>query len=244
MASALDIIVRAYKALTVVSVSSATAPTTEQRNDGLTALNALLDSLNNENLSCYSVRENSFNLTVGVSSYTVGSGATVNVDRPLQIIQAYLQDGGGNNYIFNLRTRDWWNLIGNRTNIITSQIPTDMFYDPSYPYGVIAVWPYPLVSYQVFFDSYLALTNMSTLTQSVSFPPGYERMMVYNLAVEISAMTGVPLPTSGLNIQKLAEDSMAAIKRTNVGNREIVAKYDNAIVSHAYPTYNIYRDAP
>ena len=244
MATALDIVVRAYKALQAVSVSSATSPTTEQRNDGLTALNSLLDSLSNENLTCYTVRENSFTLSVGVSSYTVGSGATVNVTRPQQITQAYLQDSGGNNYMFNLRTRDWWNLIGNRSSLITSQIPTDMFYDPSYPNGVIAVWPFPLVAYQVFFDSYQPLANLSTLTETVSFPPGYDRMMVFNLAVEISAQTGIALPTQGINVQEIADKAMASIKRINLGNREIIAKYDEAIVSHAYPTYNIYRDAP
>ena len=244
MPSALDIVVRAYKALGVVSVSSATSPTTEQRNDGLTSLNALLDSLSNENLTCYSVRENSFTLSVGVSSYTVGSGATVNVERPLQIIQAYLQDGGGNNYLFNLRTRDWWNMIGNRSSLITSQIPTDMFYDPTYPNGVISVWPYPLVAYTVFFDSYLGLTTLSTLTESISFPKGYERMMVFNLAAEIASSLGMPESSQLSNVYKMASDSMAAIKRINMGNREIIAKYDEAIVSHAYPTYNIYRDAP
>lgn len=244
MATALDLIVRAYKALTVVGTSSATAPTTEQRNDGLTALNALLDSWSNDNLASYQVRENSFSLVVGTSSYTVGSGGTVNTARPLQIIQAYLQDSGGNNYPLRIRTRDQWNLIGNRSSIITSQIPTDCFYDPAFPLGIFAVWPYPTATYTVFFDSYLAVATLSTLTDSLSMPLGYERAMVYNLAVEISAMSGIALPTSGVNIEKLASDSLAAIKRTNVGNREIISQYDGAIVSHAYPTYNIYRDQP
>lgn len=241
MATALDIVVRAYKALQVVTVSSATSPTTEQRNDGLTALNSLLDSLSNEDLTCYTVRETAFTLSIGVSSYTVGSGATINISRPQQIIQAYLQDSGGNNYMFNLRTRDWWNMIGNRSSIITSQIPTDMFYDPSHPNGVIAVWPWPLVAYQVFFDSYQPLANLSTLTETVSFPSGYDRMMVFNLAAEIATQAGVAPPD---NVMRIASDSMASIKRINVGNREIIAKYDEAIVSNAYPTYNVYRDSP
>jgi hypothetical protein len=241
--TALELVVRAYKALTVVGASSATSPTTEQRNDGLTALNALLDSWSNENLACYQVRENSFALSIGTSSYTVGSGGTVNIARPLQIIQAYVQDGGGNNYPLTIRTRDWWNMIGNRSSIITSQIPTDCFYDPAFPLGIFAIFPYPLTAYTVFFDSYLAVATLSTLTASLSMPLGYERAMVFNLAVEISAQTGIPLPTNGTNITKLAEDSLAAIKRTAEGNREIISWYDGAIVSHASPTYNIYRDS-
>lgn len=244
MTTALEVVVRSYKVLGVIQTSSATSPTTEQRNDGLVSMQALMDSWNTENLTCFSVRDNSFTLSVGVSSYTIGSGATVNVDRPLQIIQAYLRDSGGNNYPLNIRTRDQWNQIGNRSSIITSQIPTDCFYDPTYPNGVFAVFPYPLAAYQVFFDSYSPLTSVSTLTQTLSFPPGYERAFVYNLAVEISAQNGIPLPTTGTNIQELANTSKGNIKRINEGNREIVASYDGAIVSHAYPTYNIYRDAP
>ena len=244
MPTALDIIQRSYKVLTVISVSSATSPTAEQRNDGLTALNSMIESWNNENLSLYQVRENNFTLSVGVSSYTVGTGATVSMPRPLQIIQAYVRDGGGNNYPLNIRTRDQWNMIGNRSSIITSQIPTDCFYDPAMPNGIFAVWPYPLAAYTVFFDSYTQLSALSTLTDTLSYPLGYDRAFVYNLAVEISAQTGVPLPTTGLNVQELADKSLANIKRTNVGNREIVAAYDGAIVSHAYPTYNVYRDQP
>lgn len=244
MATALDIVVRAYKALTVVGASSATSPNTEQRNDGLVALQTMLDSWNTENLTLFDVRENQLTLSIGVSSYTIGSGGTVNITRPMQIIDAYVQDSGGNNYPLTIRTRDQWNMIGNRSSVITSQIPTDIFYDPTYPLGVLSVFPYPLTNYTVFFDSYTALSSVSTLTQTISFPPGYERAFVFNLAVEISAQTGIPLPNSGTNIADLASISKANIKRINEGNREIVAQYDGAIVSRAYPTYNIYRDAP
>ncbi len=242
MATALDIVVRAYKALTVVSVSSATSPTTEQRNDGLVAFQSLLDSWDTENLTLSRVRENILNLQVGVSSYTVGIGGTINVARPMQIIQAYIQDGGGNNYPLTIRTRDQWNMIGNRSAIITSQIPTDIFYDPVYPLGVLSVFPYPLTSYQIFFDSYEAISTVSTLTQTVAFPPGYERAFVFNLAVEIAAQTGIPLPQSGTNVAELASISKANIKRINEGNREIVSIYDGAILDRGYSTYNIYSD--
>jgi len=129
MATALDVVVRAYKALTVVGASSATSPTTEQRNDGLTALQSLLDSWNTENLTLNRVRENSLTLSIGVSSYTIGSGGTVNITRPMQIIDAYIQDGGGNNYPLTIRTRDQWNLIGNRSSIITSPWTNGVSFD-------------------------------------------------------------------------------------------------------------------
>lgn len=244
MPTALQLIVRAYKALTVVGTSSAVAPTAEQRQDGLDALNALLDSWSNENLSCYQVQDTNFQLQIGVSSYTVGAGGTISsIARPLQVIQARLTDGGGNNYQFNIRSRDWWNRIGNLSSIITSQIPTDMFYDPQYPLGVLAVWPWPLTNYTVYFDSYLPVANLSTLTHSLSMPIGYERAMVYNLAAEIATMQGIVNEVVP-QVMEIASKSIAAVKRTNVGNREIISTYDGALVSHAYATYNPYADRP
>lgn len=243
MATALELVVRAYKALTVVGTSSATAPTPEQRNDGLVSLNAMLDSWSNENLYCYRVNEAQFTLQIGVSSYTVGTGGVINTPRPLRVIQAYIQDGGGNNYSMNIRTLDWWNQIGNRSSIITNQIPTDCYYDPQYPLGVFSVWPWPLTNYSCFFDTYQAISNLSTLTTTLQMPPGYERAIVYNLAIEISASQGIPLPTDGLNIPEIASKAIIAIKTNNDGNREIISMYDGAIVSHAYATYNPYSDS-
>lgn len=240
-ATSLELIVRAYKALGVVGTSSATSPTTEERTDGLTALNSMLESWANENLTLISQQEQSFPLVIGTNSYTIGSGGDINVTRPLQILSAYVQDSGGNNYPLTVRTRDQWNMIGNKSSIITSQIPTDMFYDPTMPLGTVYVFPYPLTTYNVFFDSYLQLTTFSSLTVSTAMSPGYERALVYNLAVEISNQFGIPM-LGETNVADLASRSLAAIKRTNLGNREVVANYEGAIVSHPYGTYNIYSD--
>jgi hypothetical protein len=75
-------------------------------------------------------------------------------------------------------------------------------------------------------------------------PPGYERAMVYNLAVEISNMFGIPIPPvapGAKNVGQLAMDSLGNIKRTNI--KDVISDYDASIVSRSYYTYNIYRDS-
>jgi hypothetical protein len=102
--------------------------------------------------------------------------------------------------------------------------------------------PIPLLSYTVFFTSTLNQVTFSTLTQTLSMPPGYERAYVLNLAVELM---GAGWPCL-LNTQQLsalinnASDAKANLKRTNMD--EIIAPYDDAIVSRSYATYNVYSD--
>ncbi len=218
-------------------------PSAAEANDGLTALNAMLDSWSNENLNAYQVQEQSFTLVVGTPSYTIGSGGVINVTRPTDITQAYVQDATQNNFLMRIVTRDKWNEIGNRGSTITSQIPDTLFYDPQFPLGVINISPTPLLGYTVFFDSLLQQTTFAALTTNLSMPPGYERAMVYNLAVEISNMFGIPIPPAApgaKNVGQLAAEALGNIKRTNI--KENIANYDPSIVSRSYATYNIYRD--
>ena len=239
--SANDLITRSMRALQ--ALGGGEVPSATEANDGLTALNAMLDSWSNENLTAYAVLENSFVLSPGTNSYTIGSGGVINVTRPLSITQAYVQDSVGNNFIMQILPRDKWNEIGDRSTNITSQLPDTMFYDPQFPLGVINIFPTPLLGYTVFFDSLLHQTTFASLTTNLAMPPGYERAMVYNLAGEISNMFGIPIPPASpgsKNVGQLAMESLGNIKRTNI--RENIADYDPSIVSRSYYTYNIFRD--
>src|SRR6266852_183746 len=180
--SANDLIRRAMRSLQALGGTE--VPSASEANDALEALNSLLDSWTaGEGLVAYEVLEQNFTLVPGQQSYTVGVGGQVNVARPNDIIEAYIQDGGANNFLLNIRTRDRWNIIGNRGPTVTSQIPTDLFYDPQYPLGVMNFFPTPLVAYKCYFDSQLQHVIFAGLATNLSMPPGYERAFVFNLAV-------------------------------------------------------------
>lgn len=227
------------------ALGSGETPTAAESNDGLIALNALIDSLSNENLMLYQLQEQSFTLTVNTSQYTIGSGGTINVTRPLAITQAYVQDSSTNKYLMKIVQRPEWNQLTTSGTQVTSQIPDTLFYDPQFPLGVINIFPIPLIGYSVYFDSRLQLSQLADLTTALSLPVGYERMLVYNLAVEISSMFGIPIPPvapGAKNVGMIAAEAKANVKRTNIP--EVIAGYDQAIVSRSYATYNIYRDGP
>lgn len=219
-------------------------PSAGESNDALVAFNAMLDSWSSgEDLLSYVVLERSFTLTVGTPSYTIGTGGVINTTRPADIIEAYVRDTGGNNFLMEVVTRDKWNQIGNRSSTITSQIPDTLFYDPQYPLGVINIFPTPLLAYSLFYDSTQDQVDPSALTTTISVPPGYERAYVLNLALELMGI-GFPCMLDPKQLTMLvnnASDAKANIKRTNT--KEVIVDCDAALLSNASPTYNIFRDS-
>ena len=205
---------------------------------GFDVVNAMLDSWSNENLTCYAISEQTFNLQVGVSAYTIGSGGTVNLTRPLKIKNgpgcAYLLDQNGDKYPINVVTQDQWNLITQPNT--DSDLPSTLFYDPQYPLGIINVYPAPYSTFPIYFDSYLQLTEFSSLSAVLSLPPGYKKAIQDNLAIELAPY----FPSAKLTpaLAKAASASKANVKRTNI--RPTMAVYDPEIVSSPRGAWNIY----
>ena len=220
------------------AIGGSETPAAQDATDALNSINRMLDSWSNEGLLSYAVGEISVTLGVGTSTYTIGnnSSAAFFTTRPLAIRQAYITDTAGNIFIMQVIPQDKWNAIGAKVGI-TSQIPDTLFYDPQFPLGIINIFPTPLLGYTLTIDSLLQQTQFSTLTHSITFPPGYERAILYNSALEVSPLFALPVPP---RVEQIAMESKGNIKRTNLP--EIISDYDASIVSHSYATYNIYRD--
>ena len=89
MATAATIINRALRLLGAIS-SGASADTDEMA-DGLIALNAMIDSWNNERLMIYAIQDESLTLVDGQASYTIGTSGNLNTTRPVSIEGAYVR---------------------------------------------------------------------------------------------------------------------------------------------------------
>jgi len=239
MATAQSLIQTAMELLGVYASGEVLSDADAER--GLQVLNAMLDSWSNESLFCYAIQETSFPLVVGQAQYTLGPGGQINATRPLRLIEgpgaAYIQDTNLNNYPVAVIPRDKWNMIGLRTN--TSNIPDTLFYDPQFPLGIINIFPVPLITYTVFFDAYLQISDFASLVTVMSLPRGYEAAIYNNLAIWLKPF----FKDANIDpiIIELASLTKGTIKRNNI--RSNVAVYDPEIVSRATPTYNIYRDA-
>lgn len=209
----------------------------------LTALNDMLDSWSNETLMCYAITEQSGLLVPGQSAYTIGAGGQFNMTRPLKLIpspgSAYMLDATGYKYDLQIIPQETWNLIGQIENQ-QSNIPTQLFYDPQFPLGILNFFPMPNQSITAYWDSYLQLTEFPALTTPMSLPPGYKKAIQDNLTIDLVPFfkpDGYQVPAW---MARAALDSKAWIKRTN--QRPAVAYYDPEIVSKG-GTWNIYSDS-
>jgi len=231
-------------ALQTLGVYDSASPLTDaDAQFGLKKLNQLMDMWSNMSLACFAVLEQSAQLIPGQAAYTIGPGGNFDMVRPISILTdpgtAYVQDTNGNNYPMSVVPRDKWNLYSNRSSIITSNFPNVLFYDPQFPLGVINITPFPNLAYTMFWDSYAQLSDFSDLQVNLSLPPGYELAIVTNLAVLLKpAFLDGPVDPA---VVVMAAESLGTIKRMN--QRELVAVYDNEIVSRAQVSYNPYTDS-
>ncbi|TFG61845.1 MAG: hypothetical protein E4H28_08340 [Gemmatimonadales bacterium] len=208
--------------------------------DALAAFNSMLDSWSGESLASYANQTFAHTMTANTSSYTIGSGGDINDTRPDNISQAWVRDTNNLDYQMSVVPQNRWNALGQKS--ITSQIPTTLFYDPQYPLGIINIFPTPLLAYSLRFEAIVQQTTFSSMTHSLSAPPGYERAYVLNGALELIT-AGFPCMLDEKGYVRLMENAgqaKANIKRKNM--KEVLADYDSAIVSHSDATYNVYSD--
>ena len=204
----------------------------------------MLDSWSNESLMTYCITEQSGTLNPGQYQYTIGPGGYFNTTRPLRILggggTCYVVDNNGNRYNLEVVPQDRWNLIGNIAQV-TANFPNTLFYDAQYPLGIINLYPIPTISWTLYFDSYIQLTDFANLTTVMSLPPGYQAAIQDNLAVEIWRFfkpDNVPVRP---DLMRSAMMSKGNVKRTNI--KEVIANYDSELVSRANGTYNIFTDS-
>lgn len=238
--TALDVITDSLELLQVYAPGEPLSAADSSR--ALSVLNDMLDVWSNLTLSCYTILEQSLVLVANQQQYTIGPGGYVNGTRPLKILDgpgtAYVQDFNGNNYGVTVVPRDQWNLYGNRSELITSDFPDTLFYDPQFPLGIINLMPVPTINYTLFFDSYLQLGDFTSLFSTMSLPPGYKRAITTNLAVSLKPY----FKSAQLDPLILAEalKTHGDIKRTNM--RSNVAVMEPELVSKAQISYNPYTD--
>jgi hypothetical protein len=184
MTTARTIIRRSLQKIGVLVKSE--QPSADEASDGLASLNALLESWSNDSACIISRAWETFTLTGGVGTYTMGTGQTFNSTRPMNILQAYLRLGGVDTFI---------DVINDTTyNAIPFKgltgVPQFLNYDNSFPTDNIRLYPVPSAGYELFMLSEKPLTGFATLDTDLSMPAGWERALIYNLALEFAPEYG------------------------------------------------------
>lgn len=189
----------------------------EADSEALDVLNALLDDLNTQRLVVYQIQRIIQNLTAGKQAYQVGIGSPDwNIPRPSRVENASLLFDSGAPQILELplrilNTEQWQDIP---IKAVPSPVPSELYYDAAFPFGIVNLWPFPSVGNQIALYLWLQLTRFGSLGDAVSMPPGYLRMLQYNLAVDLEPR--YPRAVMKQSVWDIARSSLAHIKALNM----------------------------
>jgi hypothetical protein len=207
--TALEIMTAALRLIGVPQTGEAL--TASESADGLQAMQMMLDSWSNQGLAVYAITSESLTLT-GAASYTIGSGGTLDTVRPVEIVGATVTSGGLD-YPMKIVSRNKYQELAQKS---LSGIPQWLWYNPTYALGYLYIFPVGSASDTLNLDSIKPLTEPTVNSSTISFPPGYEEALKYNLAVRMAPEFG---RTPDQAVVAIAQNAMAHLKERAAANR-------------------------
>lgn len=226
VATAQEMITRSMRL--IGALGQGDAMTASEATDGLTALNVMLDSWAVEKIPVYSARRDTF-VPNGSESYTIGTGGTINIPRPNEILSMTWRSNNVD-YFIHKTGQHIWDQISFKSVV---SIPEIFYYEKTFPLGRIYIFPSPSGG-MMEIQSNERLQSFSGLTDQLSLPPGYQRAIEFNLALELAGEYAMPVPDTVAN---RAIESKAAISSANIEPLFVLL---DPITHKA--SYNIYGD--
>lgn len=237
--TAIALITRALRLIQVCSAGN--PPTADEAQDGLTSLNALINSWAAMRLSIYFTSRSVYPLQIGVQDYTIGPGGDFDTARPMFIAGAGIVSFNNPlqplelTFSHVLDTQEWASIP---TKAVYSALPTAMYYDYAFPLGGLHFWPIPNnlpVSVALYLPT--AITGFDDFTTDVVLPPGYEDALLYSLAMRLYPEYGKsPDPV----VVQMAASSLALVKRANIRLVDLIS--DPALRNRQNGFYNYLSD--
>lgn len=180
--------------------------------DSDTALNALNDMLDgwstNKQFILASTIE-TFPLTAGQSTYTIGAGQDFDTTRPLRVLDASFVRLNDVDYQLTNITEEQYAGIAYKPS---SGIPQWVYYDPTVPDGSISLFWVPYSGMTLHLYSWKALTEFPDLDTVVEMGEGYKRALSYSLAEEVASEFDVDVPQQ---VARIAATARKQVKRLN-----------------------------
>ncbi|MEI6644063.1 MAG: hypothetical protein WCL10_18740 [Novosphingobium sp.] len=213
----LTIVTTAMRKINALAVGE--TPTAAELEDGIQALNDVLETWNIENLSIYGSTPTTYATVAGQNIYTMGPGGNWDGIRPTAIHAAYCSVNGVDFPVGEWTLEEW---MGQPLKTVQQQITERYVYVNDAPLGRIILWPTPLYATTFTVNYNQQLTQVTGGTDVLSLAPGYARALQYAVAVELQAEYGGP------DVSAYARATKATIKRAN--RNTPVSGYDSLLV--------------
>lgn len=213
--------------------------------DALEAFTLMLDAWSTENLLVPVNSTVKVNLLQGYSEYTIGQYPTDNkcnkapithteTALPIQILSKFVRDNAGNDYPIKIINASDFSHVSVKSS---ESRPTKFYLKQGWPLSTIKFTAIPYANEVLHLECLLPLSqllNAECLTQEVNLPPGYQRALLYNLAVELA-------PEWGKNVSaivaSIAMGSKKAIKHNN--SQPTRLRVDKALTNTSQGSYII-----
>lgn len=237
--TATDLITAALQRLLVIERGS--VPNADDLAIGLDRLNTMIESWQTERMTTFTQTRYTWSLTPNKATYTVGTGADIDIPRPLlpQDITLKVMDMTLANPVemnMNNLTDDAWAQVPIKT--LTGPYPTAWFYNPSYDangWASLTLWLIPTKSELTGVLYYREPISTVSLYSDIYMPPGYYRALRDNLALELAPDYSLNPPAT---LVQIANEAKGNIKRANTRFADL--QCDAAVTNQSKPFYNIF----
>jgi hypothetical protein len=225
--TARTLITRALKLIGVAA--EGVTPTAEELNDGLDTLNELLASLNSQGLPIYTDYRGEIAFVASQAYYTVGASgsADLNHARPSRLLSAMVELTSPSPDIeipLEVLTDEQYNAI--TVKDLESALPTKVYFKPDYPLAKVYVWPIVnAVADKLILYFREPLGTLAALETALAYPEGYERMLRYNLALDLSPEFSRPVDP---DVRATAVNTLAVLKQSN--HAPLLLRVDDALL--------------
>jgi hypothetical protein len=227
-----DQINRALRLLGVLAENE--TPSAAMSQDGLMAMNQMIDSWDTERLSVFCTQDQTFTWPAGQITRTLGPSGNFVGLRPVLLDESTYYRDASTNVSFGIKFINQQQYNGIAVKTVTSTYPQVIFVNMGFPNVTMTIYPQPTRDLEWHFISVQKLDEPATLVTDLLFPPGYLRAFTYNLAMEMAPEYGVE---PSRQVQRIAMTSKRNIKRIN--NPDDVMSMPYAIVA-TRQRFNIY----
>ena len=153
-------------------------PSPDEQQWGFRKFNDLLDLFQAKQAYVWGYAFQVFNLPANTNPISMGPGATFdtgNAPRPARIESAawLINNSSSTGLVdlpINIRDRAWW--AANQVKQITTNVPTDLFPDYTYPNASLYFWPVSNVNGQVRLQWWQTVSQFTAITDAIGGPGG------------------------------------------------------------------------
>jgi hypothetical protein len=187
-------------------------PSAAAAQDGLLAMNQMLDSWSTERLAVFSTQDQMFTWPANTISRTLGPTGDFVGNRPVLLDDSTYFRDPSNGISFGIKILNQQQYNGIAVKTVTSTYPQVIWVNMNMSNMDMYIYPVPTKALEWHFVSVTELAEPATLSTVLVVPPGYLRAFRYCLACEMAPEFGVePSPT----VSRIAMVSKRDIKRIN-----------------------------